>query len=226
LRKISEIKIASSIRAAAVFKRPNAVSLMQSLNAEYEKEMVREIESEDVSFESIDINFELQDGGKLELDNGKYFEVLETPGHTRDCLSFFSPEDRALFSGEAAGVFEDGFIHSPFLSSYEEYINSLKKLSSLKPDALCIAHNGILTGRDVDSFFSKSLNAAIGYKEMIESLLSEYNGNKEKVVARITFEEYDSRPDHIQKRQPFILNLEAKVNAVARSLGMDNLPSS
>ena len=49
---------------------------------------------------------------------------------------------------------------------------------------------------------------------MIESYLSEYNGDREKVIKRITAEEYDTQPDHSQNRTPFILNLEAKINAV------------
>jgi hypothetical protein len=35
------------------------------------------------------------------------------------------------------------------------------------------------------------------------------------VVKRITTEAYDAEPDHIQRRHPFILNLRARVNAVA-----------
>ena len=218
-RKIPGLRIAASSRAASVLQRPNAVKLIRRLNAEYEREMQKGLEEEDVSFEPLDIDIKLQNGGRLELNNGKYCEILETPGHTRDCLSYFFPDSGVLLAGEAAGVVEAGFVHSPFLTSYEDYINSVEGLSALKPAALCIAHNGILAGKELKHFFPESLAAAKAYKEMIEKYLTEYKGDQEKVVQRIMAEEYDSQPDHIQNREPFILNLEAKVNVVAKLLG-------
>lgn len=216
LRKIPGIRVAASTRAADVLQRPNAIEMIRSLNAEYEKEMKEELEKEDVYFEAINVCLKLKNGDRLELNDGEHCEILETPGHTRDCLSYFFPNSGVLLAGEAAGVFEGDFIHSPFLSSFKDYISSIEKLRALKPEALCIAHNGILTGRDISRFFSESLTAAKAYKDMIEKYLNAYNGEKERVVKRITAEEYDSQPEHIQKRRPFILNLEAKVNAVAQ----------
>jgi len=51
---------------------------------------------------------------------------------------------------------------------------------------------------------------------MIENYLDECSGDQEKVVARITTEEYDTQDEHMQNRDPFILNLKAKISAVAR----------
>jgi glyoxylase-like metal-dependent hydrolase (beta-lactamase superfamily II) len=215
-RKIPGLRIAASSRAASILQRPNAVKLIRRLNAEYEKEMPKDLEEEDVGFEPLDIDIKLQNNGRLELNNGKYCEILETPGHTRDCLSYFFPDSGVLLAGEAAGVVETGFIHSPFLTIYEDYMNSLEKLRALKPVALCIAHNGILAGKELKHFITESLAAAKAYKEMIENYLIQYKGDQEKVVQRIVAEEYDSQPDHIQNREPFILNLEAKINAVVK----------
>jgi len=215
-RKIPGLRIAASSRAASILQRPNAVKLIRRLNAEYEKEMPKDLEEEDVGFEPLDIDIKLQNGSRLELNNGKYCEILETPGHTRDCLSYFFPDSGVLLAGEAAGVVETGFIHSPFLTSYEDYMNSLEKLRALKPAALCIAHNGILAGKELKHFFPESLAAAKAYKEMIENYLTQYKGDQETVVQRIVAEEYDSQSDHIQNREPFILNLEAKINAAVK----------
>lgn len=216
LKKISGTRVAASRRAAGIFKRPNAIALIRRLNAEYEKESAKELGNEDVFFEGLSVDLELQNGDKLELGNGNYFKIIETPGHTRDCLSYFSPDSGVLVAGEAVGVIEEGFIHSPYLVSYEDYIRSLEKLRALKPEALCVAHNGILTGKDIPLFLVKSLKAAAAYKDMIAKYLLGYKGAQEKVVSRIMAEEYDSQPEHIQKREPFLLNLTAKVNAVAR----------
>jgi hypothetical protein len=79
-------------------------------------------------------------------------------------------------------------------------------------------HSGILSGGEAERYLSEAAAAAVAYKDMIREYLDLYRGDQEKVVERITAEEYDAEPHHIQKRQPFILNLRAKVNAVAEWL--------
>jgi len=74
-----------------VILRPNAIKLMQKLNHEYEKEMKDALSGEDVSFESFEVFYRLKEGDRLDLGR-EYCRVIETPGHTRDCLSFFFPE--------------------------------------------------------------------------------------------------------------------------------------
>lgn len=215
-RKIPAIRVAASIRAAEILQRPNAVELICRLNAEYEKNMEKELRGEEVTFEALTVCFKLQNGDSIPPGSGNVCEIIETPGHTRDSISYFLPDPGVLIVGDAAGACESGFMHSPFLTSYEDYIRSIEKLSAVKPAALCIAHSGILAGSDVPRYLEEALRAAREYKEMIEQYLDAYHGNQENVVQRITAEEYDAQPEHIQKRQPFILNLQAKVSAVAK----------
>jgi glyoxylase-like metal-dependent hydrolase (beta-lactamase superfamily II) len=217
LRNIPGIKVAASEKAADVILRPNAVELMEKLNQEYEKEMKDELKGEDVSFEAFEVDYRLKEGGVLKLGNDSC-RIFETPGHTRDCLSYFFPEKGVLFCGESAGVAEGTFIHTPFLTSFEDYLSSLKKIAGLKPKVLCIAHNGILIGEDIILFISEAIGAVNEYRDMIDNYLNEYDGEQEKVVERITTEEYDSKGEHMQNRDPFMLNLRAKVSAVARML--------
>jgi hypothetical protein len=99
--------------------------------------------------------------------------------------------------------------------SYEEYIASIEKIKNLQPRAICIPHSGILAGAEVQRYLTEAAAAAVAYKDLIAQYLDLYKGDQEKVIERITAEEYDAQPLHIQKRQPFILNLRAKINAVA-----------
>ena len=222
MRKIPSIRLAASEKGAEILKRPNAVELICRLNAEYEKSMEAELAGEDVSFASLDVAYKLKSGDCIELDGGRVCQVFETPGHTRDSLSYFFPDTGIAFIGDAAGAVEGGFVHSPFLVSYEDYITSIEKIRTLRPAALCIAHCGIIAGPDVSRYLSHAIAAALEYKNWIEKYLVLYKGDQEKVVARITAEEYDAQPDYIQKRQPFILNLRAKVHAVAAWLEGQN----
>ncbi|MEI6126344.1 MAG: MBL fold metallo-hydrolase [Pseudomonadota bacterium] len=215
-RKIPAIKVAASSRAAEILQRPNAVELIGRLNAEYEKSMEKELQGEEVAFTALNVDFKLHDDDKISLGNDRYCNIIETPGHTRDSISYFLPDPGVLVIGDAAGACENNFIHSPFLTSYENYIASIEKLQLIRPSGLCIAHNGILTGGDVPLYLELALTAAIEYKDMIDHYLDACHEDQEKVVQKITAEEYDAMPHHIQKRRPFILNLQAKVNAVAK----------
>ena len=215
LRNIPGIKVAASEKAADVILRPNAVKLMKQLNQEYEKEMKDELIGKDVSFEAFEVDFRLKENDILDLGNDSC-RIFETPGHTRDCLSYFFPEKGVLFCGEAAGVAEGSFIHTPFLTGFEDYLSSLKKVAGLKPKVLCIAHNGILIGEDISLFISEAIGELNEYRDMIENYLNEYDDDQGKVVERITTEEYDSKDEHMQNRDPFMLNLRAKVSVVVR----------
>ena len=74
---------------------------------------------------------------------------------------------------------------------------------------------GILVGKDeISKYLSAALQSASDYREMIEEKLSEYDGDIEKLIDKITSDEYDSKTCHIVNRNPFIANLRAKVNAV------------
>jgi len=220
LRKFPKAKVGASIRAAEVLNKQSAINLMKRLNAEYEEEMKAELKGEDITFTAINVDLQLKEGDSIELKGGKSFQVFETPGHTRDCLSYFFSDSGVLLAGEAVGVPERDFIHSAFLASYEDYVSSIEKLRSLNTEALCIAHVGILVGsRRVQDYLSRSLQAAQDYREKIERCLKKFEGDKEKVVNTITAEEYDSRSNHIINRNPYILNLQAKVNAVCKLSG-------
>jgi len=222
-RQIPAARIAASRRAAEIVQRPRAVELICRLNAEYEQELRPSLGPEDVSFEPFAVDHVLDEGDRLELAGGGCCKALTTPGHTRDCLSYFFSDSGIAVVGEAAGVLEDGFLHSPFLTRYDDYVASLEKIRSLQPEALCIAHNGILAGPCVQRFLALSLEAAAEYKAMIAACLVQYHHDQARVVAHIVAQEYDPRPDPIQKRAAFILNLEAKVKAVAQ--GMAGLPT-
>lgn len=214
-RRIPSARIAASSKAAEILTRPNAVGLIRRLSADYEQQMKTELSGEDVSFSPLTVTDPLEDGDCLELDGGRICRVIATPGHTRDSLSFFFPDTGIAFAGDAAGAWENGFVHSPFLVSYEDYMASIEKLIALQPAAICIPHSGIVTGPDAARYLACARDAAREYKDWIAAYLERYDGNQEKVVERITAEEYDTQADHIQKRQPFILNLRAKVKAAA-----------
>jgi glyoxylase-like metal-dependent hydrolase (beta-lactamase superfamily II) len=217
LRKFPTARVAASARAAEVLQKESAISLIRRFNAEYEEKMARELTGEDTSFSGISIDLQLKEGDQIEWAEGKFFQVFETPGHTRDCLSYFFSDTGVLVAGESAGVPEEDFIHSPFLASYADYAASIEKLAAINAEALCIAHMGILAGREqIARYLDASRAAAQAYRAKIEACLDKFSGDTERVVNAMVAEEYDTKEHHILHRNPFITNLQAKINAVCK----------
>lgn len=216
LRSIPGSRVGCSPHAADVLQKEKAIELIRRFNAEYEERMQDELRGQDTSFSALPVSLLLAEGDTVALADGT-LEVYETPGHTRDCLSYLWREQGVLFAGEAAGVFAGGEFHSVFLSDYSSYIASIRTIMTLQPDALCVAHAGVLSGAaQIADYLQAALDAAEAYREKLERSLAKHNDDVEKVVEEITREEYDVQSEPVINRNPFMTNLRAKAQAVMR----------
>jgi len=94
----------------------------------------------------------------------------------------------------------------------------LKRLASLDIDVLCQGHHLVFTDEDVKKHFDNSIRAAMEFKEHVEDLLREENGEVERVVSKIKSEEYDTNPLIKQPEQAYLLNLKMRVSHLAERL--------
>lgn len=83
---------------------------------------------------------ELTDGLEFNVDDVT-LKVYHTPGHTTDHVILFDEQRRILYSGdcilgEGTAVFEDLF----------EYMKSLERILSLKPEIIYTGHGNVVTG--------------------------------------------------------------------------------
>lgn len=215
-RKIPGLQVGASRLAAEIFHRPNAVRLIQSLSRDPEEKSKHLIGDEDVSFDALEVGLPLSDGEELFLGDGHPVRIVATPGHTRDALSFYFPGWKILIAGEAVGSFDRNFrIHPNFLSSYEDYLASLRKLEALDVQVLLTGHFHALTGEEARKHIAESIKATGAFKERIEVLLDEMGGEQEAVVKRIFKEDYEETGAILQDEEPFRINLRAKVKVVA-----------
>ena len=144
-----EMKIVSSEQAKATLARPNAIELIRELNRASVKVVRRNGFPGDASLEftPFEIDMTVKEGDVLKISADRTLQVIETPGHTRDCLSYYVPEIKALVCSEAAGIADPtGYIVSDCLVDYDQYVNSMKKLELLDSDAICLAHRYAFTG--------------------------------------------------------------------------------
>ena len=165
------------------------------------------------------IDLPLKDGDRVELgDFG--IEVYETPGHTRDHLSYFIPERGILFPGEALGnpiIEASDDVKVEFLSSYSDYLASLEKLMELLPavKVLAMSHLFYYTGSEIEVFCRRSHQATMEYRTLIESYLDGAHGDTGQAVTEMVRVEYDEKGNIYQERNAYLTNLKAQVKAVA-----------
>jgi len=97
-------------------------------------------------------------------------QTLETPGHTRDSLSFFVPELELLILNETPGVLlPDGKMYPCYLTSYNDTIKSIEKCSRLNYKHLSIPHRGA-AGKETDGIFEKALETNNACRDFIISM--------------------------------------------------------
>lgn len=215
-RHIEGLRVGAHVLAAETLKKPNAVALIQSLSKDYEDRYAAQIGQEDVSFDALSVDILLEDGIDFELGGGLGLKVMATPGHTRDSISYFIPKLKALITGEAVGVYDGNMtIHPEYLASYDDYLASLEKLAGLDLDILMMSHFFTLTGEDARGYVAKSIEKTKIFRTRIENYLHELHGDREAVIKRIFKEDFEETGAILQDARPFLINLTAKVKAVA-----------
>jgi len=216
-RHIPDLKIGAHERVAGLLQKPSVLEMMNRLSANHVELFKYNTAGEDLTLQPFATDIILKQGDKFDL-GGLTCRVYATPGHTRDSLAFYFPEIKALFPSEAVGVLQGetgSEMQVEFLSSYQDYIDSLKLMISLKPEMLCLAHGWVLTDQDAAEFLNRSLRETYKFREVIESYLSGAGGDVEKATRDMAHAEYDVKGGIFQERVAYVTNLSAQVKHIA-----------
>jgi glyoxylase-like metal-dependent hydrolase (beta-lactamase superfamily II) len=164
----------------------------------------------------------LQDGDVVELEDGLNVQVLATPGHTWDFLSYYVPEKKILVASESVGcALNLDYISTDSLTDFGVYLNSLKRLASLDVQILCQGHRYVYLDDDVERFLKRSIRAALEFKAMVEEYWVKENADLQRVFAKIKEVEYDPLPSPKQSEAAYLINLEARIKSVLNHLGLE-----
>ncbi len=215
------IRVAASGHSAKILARPNAQRLIMNLSrlAVGLVAQADRVDGEDLvdePFRPFGIDIELSGDSQISLGDTT-IQVISTPGHTRDQLSYYIPERKILIGTEATGCMDrTGAFIPEFLVDYDEYVASLRRLAALPSEVLCQGHHFVYVGRDeVQVFFDRSIKAAEDFRGRVMELLDEHAGSVEQVVQHIKGEQYDKNPHVKQPEQAYLLNLRARVTHLA-----------
>jgi glyoxylase-like metal-dependent hydrolase (beta-lactamase superfamily II) len=210
--------VAASKKVSEVLLKNRAQKLMIDLNRKAEK-IIASTPSVEPSyvlhqgFRPFKIDMIVEDGQSIKLEGGGIVQIMSTPGHTRDFMTYYLPEKKILVSSESSGCLNsNGKISTQFLADYDDYLSSLKRIARLPVDILCQGHRLVFVGRDeVAEFFSRSICETERFRDKVYSLLEQEDGVIDRVIRRIKGEEYDTINGVKQPEIPYLINLRAQI---------------
>jgi glyoxylase-like metal-dependent hydrolase (beta-lactamase superfamily II) len=227
-RAFPGLVVYASKKASEIIKRPNAVKLIRTLSENSGEALVGFDRSilVDEPFEPFEVDRILEDGDRIELGNGLNLQVLFTPGHTWDFLSYYIPERRILIASEAGGCADNsGHIPPECLADFDVYMHSLARLAALEVDVLCQGHRFVYLDEDVTAFLSRSTQTALDFTGIVGELWKSERGDLARIMARIKNTEYDLLPPPKQPEPAYLVNLEARVKSLVAFLDLEKRPS-
>jgi glyoxylase-like metal-dependent hydrolase (beta-lactamase superfamily II) len=220
-RHLPGLRIGAHQRTAAVARKPSAIETMNRLSLGEMGLLQEDATVEDVRLHPFEIDILLKHGDEFDL-GGLTCRVYETPGHTRDSLAYFFPEIKALFPGDACGVLlrmPEGKIQVEFVASYDAYVDSLKLMTALEPEILCLAHNWVLTHQEAADFLQRSLAETYRYRELIEGHLRAADGDIQEAIEGIVRADYGLETAGREPPAAYLTNVAAQVKHIAQHTG-------
>jgi glyoxylase-like metal-dependent hydrolase (beta-lactamase superfamily II) len=160
----------------------------------------------------------VKDSDSISLGN-LTVEVLETPGHTRDSLSFFIPELKTLALNETPGVLmPDSSVYPGYLTSYTDAINSIEKCKKIPHKYLSLPHRSIADNEDANSFFDKAYTATVSCRDFILDIKNK-GMNEEEILEMFINKYYSDVLSDYQPKEAFMANARATISCTLREEG-------
>ena len=220
-RHLPGLQLGGHERVADLAQKQSALDLMNRFSATHDELLQYNPSGEDVTLQPVTIDLALKQGDEIDL-GGLTCRVYETPGHTRDSLSYYLPEIGTVFTGDAAGVLREGPgfpLQVIFLSSYDDYVDSLNVLIALEPDMVCLAHHWVLSGDEAVKFLKRSRAETFRYRELIEQYLRGAGGDVERAIQDMARAEYGVNGLALQPSAAQMTNLAIQVRHIAEIMG-------
>ncbi|MFP4444710.1 MAG: MBL fold metallo-hydrolase [Desulfosudaceae bacterium] len=214
--------VCASPRVGALMERPSVIERIRMLSSAGEAsavEYVGDFPFDGRTFEPFTVDRALADGDEISVSDDLTVQVIATPGHTRDCLSYYIPEKKVLIASEAVGIPDNtGYVVTDFLVDYDTFMESMERLDGLDIDVLCFGHNYIYTGEDCRGFIAGAKQYARKFFQQVADSLDEEQGDVSRVIQRLRAMEYDKILEPKQPEPAYLMNLEARIMAVQKRL--------
>jgi len=208
------LRLVTSQKGADVLLKdtPRRVIRELSIVAANENNVKFDASYSDDAFHADDI---VKDGDIIPL-GGFSVEILETPGHTRDTLSFFIPELEMLIASESSGFLLPGdTVYPTYLTSFNDAVSSIEKCRRMPYKLLSLPHQGIAPEKDVNGFFDKALEITTGCRDFILSM-NEKKLDRETMIDMFYKKYGNEKLFSYQPREAFFTNARATIVCTLR----------
>ena len=212
--RFPKLKLAGHPLVGEVMKNPRAVATMKGLSDTI-RQLIGTLD-QSTEFVPPEIDIALKEDDIIDPGEGLMVRVLETPGHTRDSITYYIDPIGAVVPGEALGVVQlDGDICPEFLTDFISYVASAQKIIAKDPLIILMPHGPSLTKDDAKEFLEGVIPAAYTWRDMILECLHESGMDIDTTSERLFARLYN--PSIIsQEKNAFRVNLKAKVSCIAR----------
>lgn len=165
------LKVAVSKVGASILKNQKALKAIQDYNNSMlkAKNGVDQIEPLNIVKEGFPVHHIIYGGVELDLENGVKLNIIDTPGHSVCSMALYFPGEYALFTSDSIGTLTEESILPMGSSNYDDFQESINKLSNIGAEFICLEHFGALTPPEGKEFCERVKKEAGDFrKEMID----------------------------------------------------------
>lgn len=193
-----EVKVVAHEKLSNLVSKEKVLNAWAADNMQLCKNLYGLDEEVDVSKIRIDVSVR-------EKDKIADIEIMETPGHSPDCISAYFRKENVLLVSDSLGFpLSSGKILPMFFYNFDEYYENMKKIEGIKPYVLGLAHNKCLIGEDCDKFVENAISETITLYKSLKSDISE-----EEVFKQIYVDEIAKYPEATMRATAKLLKKRA-----------------
>ena len=204
--------------AKKTFERESALQMIAELNENAARLYGAAEYRADTAGLSVDVP--LAEGDEVQV-GALRFTVLETPGHTRDCLSFWCAEEKLLLPAETLGyplMPEIDLVVPNMLTSYGDTLASIRRLAALGAEKLLVPHRGLMDGPFIGEYFAKAPLCAERVKDAVLDAAAR-GMTEEEIIGVLAKLLYVGDIRRLQPEMAFRLNAHYMLNMLLRECG-------
>jgi 2-aminobenzoylacetyl-CoA thioesterase len=210
--------------ARTVLRRDNAQWFIRDLNMEASRLHGGSDNEFEYDFSLMAVDHVLADGEEIPMGDDTIV-AMATPGHTRCSISYLLRGRKAIFGGEAFGVkLRDGAVCPEYLSSYEDYVRSLRRCQTTRPEIVFLPHFGILTEGDALAYWALAMAGAKESAAIIVSMARQ-GYERAEIIHMLKKKYYIEDLSGFQPERAFEINAGHSTDLITRLLTSGLLPS-
>ena len=210
-----EVKVCAHPHAAKILSKESVRQFMMNMSAKNYVEVDPEHSVVGYPLEDYRVDMELTEGDIIDLGDVR-FRIYETPGHTKCCISFYDEINQILFASESGGIActtDPMSVESNYVSSFVQYMESIRKLRQIPVKLIIQSHRTIGTMASIDTYFDRAESYATLGMRFILSMYENGLSQPEilKIYARVYSERVEGQPIYA-----FMVNAEAAIKTIIR----------